>query len=151
MKVLNIQQLWQTNCCCEHTHTNVFHRRSRLWAAPKCQGLADQFLLWAYICVFLNTHMSGAKQVHGSFDHFKNDTHVLQKMSTEGWPTKCCCEHTHTCDLQNHPMMKPSEGYEHSVGRPTAAASTHTHVFCPRVKGWPTNCCCGHAHVCVSD
>ena len=57
--------------------------------------MADQFLLWAYTCVFLNTHMSGAEQVNGSFDHFQHDTHLLQKMLTEGWPPTCCCEHTH--------------------------------------------------------
>ena len=69
--------------------------KEQLRVAPKSQGLADQFLPWAYTCVFPNTHMSGVEQVNGCFDHFKNDTHLLQKMSTEGWPTNCCCEHTH--------------------------------------------------------
>ena len=46
-----------------------------------------------HMCVSEYTH--GVEQANGSFDHFKNDTHVLQKMSTEGWPTNCCCEHTH--------------------------------------------------------
>ena len=80
--------------------------------------------------------MSGAEQVNGSFDHLKNDTHLLQKMSTEGWPTNCCCEHTHThtCELQNSPTKKPSEGSERSFGRPTATVSTPTCVLQKEVR-----------------
>ena len=30
--------------------------------AQRGQGLVNQLLLWAYTCVFLNRHMSGAEQ-----------------------------------------------------------------------------------------
>ena len=57
------------------------------------RGLADQLLLWAYTCVFLNPHMSAAEQVHRPLMILKTfvdrlllkaNTHVLPKRSTDG-------------------------------------------------------------------
>ena len=94
MKVLNIQQLWQTNYCCEHTHTCVRCKRKQLGVCAKKSRVGRPIpAVGVHMC--LSEYTSGAEQVNGSFDHFKDDTHLLQKMSAEGWPTNSCCEHTH--------------------------------------------------------
>ena len=120
-------------------------RKSQLRVRPKCQGLADQLLLWAYTGVFqfLNANMSGAEQVNSSPDNFKGFgrptvavstyTHVLQKKSNEGWPTTCCCEHTRVCVLQINPMKKSSAGSEHPLTlADQLLLRTHTCVCCRR-------------------
>ena len=90
-----MQQLWQSKCCCEHAHRCVLQKEAVEGCAKKSWVGRPTPAVGIHMCVLLNTHMSGAEQVNGSFDHCKNDTHVSQKMSTEGWPTNCCCEHTH--------------------------------------------------------
>ena len=112
--------------------------------------------------------MSGAEQVNGSFGsfgHLKNFgspivavstyTHVLQKRSTEGWPTNCCCEHKHVCYrlIQRRSQVKV---WRIQQLWQTNCCCEHTHRCVaeevkwrlhPSANGWPTNCC-GHAHVC---
>ena len=83
----------QTNFCCEHAHTYVLQKEAVEGCAKKSRVVRPIPAVGIHMCVSEYTH--GVEQANGSFDHFKNDTHVLQKISTEGWPTNCCCEHTH--------------------------------------------------------
>ena len=84
------------------------------------RGLADQLLLGAHICVLQNK--STKKSIEGFVHSSTLADQVLLWLHprVKGWPTNCCCGHTHVC-------------------------------FCVNQLRVTTNCCCEHIHMCGAE
>ena len=142
--VLNIQQLWSTNCCCEHAHTCVSQKEAVECCAKKSRVGRPIPAVSIHTCVSEYTH-ARRRTSHGSFDHFKN--------LNVGRPSAAVNTHTHKCVSQKKSIAGCTQ--VSTVGRLIPAVGIHMCVFLnalhPSVNGWPTNSCCGHTHVCVSE
>ena len=132
----------------------------------KGQVLADQLLLCIHMCVSEYIHISGADQIKWSFVHVNNFgrpiaavstyTHVLQGSELRVGRPIAAAVNTHMCVAEYlYQEAKRRFWTFNNFGRPKAAVSTHTCVaeevnsgLHTRVKGWPTNGCCGHTLVC---
>ena len=124
------------------TQTWLLHKKSIIGLHKGVKG-------WSTNCCCGHTHVC-----------FWIDTCVVQNKSTEASiMLKALADRlfTHVCGAAwSYEDFKWRSGASNNFGRPIAAASTNTHLIAkevswrlhPRVEGWPTNCCCGHRHVC---
>ena len=115
--------LWQTNCCCEHTHNCVLQKKSiegctqvsrvgRPIAAVSIDMCASDFTCLVQNKSVRALTISKLWQTDCCCEH----THMLKKRSTEGRPTNACCERTHVCcSIAVYPIIKSRGRSEHST------------------------------------